>query len=149
MRYEYKVVPAPRKAAKAQGVKGTEAKFAVALSQLMNEMGAAGWEYQRTDTLPCEERQGLTGRTTTFQNMLVFRRALEAEAEAEATAPEAQQPAQIERAEPVLAMPTFRSTARVTQLHPAAPEGDSPRLDNVAPPQPSDHAPRVGTATEH
>ena len=73
-RYEYKVVPAPKKPGKIKGVRGTEAKFAAELAGLMNEYGAEGWEYQRTDTLPCEERQGLTGKTTTFQNMLVFRR---------------------------------------------------------------------------
>ncbi|MAQ86460.1 MAG: DUF4177 domain-containing protein [Maritimibacter sp.] len=76
-RYEYKVVPAPKKAGKVKGVKGTEARFAHELASLMNQYGADGWEYQRTDTLPCEERSGLTGRTTTFQNMLVFRRELE------------------------------------------------------------------------
>jgi hypothetical protein len=74
MTFEYKVVPAPKKGKKAKGVRSSEARFANALQSVMNEMGADGWEYQRTDTLPCEERQGLTGRTTTFQNMLVFRR---------------------------------------------------------------------------
>ena len=72
--YEYKVVPAPKRGLKARGVKGSEARFAHALQTVMNAEGADGWEYQRTDTLPCEERQGLTGRTTVFQNMLVFRR---------------------------------------------------------------------------
>lgn len=75
-RYEYKVVPAPKKAGKVKGVKGTEARFAHELATLMNQYGADGWEYQRTDTLPCEERSGLTGRTTVFQNMLVFRRVI-------------------------------------------------------------------------
>jgi hypothetical protein len=75
-KFEYKVVPAPKKPGKIRGVKGTDNKFAAQLAQLMNEFGAEGWEYQRTDTLPCEERKGLTGRVTTFQNMLVFRRAL-------------------------------------------------------------------------
>lgn len=79
-RYEYRVVPAPEKGKKAKGAKGTSGRFAVALQDLMNEMGAAGWEYQRTDTLPCQERVGLTGRQTTFQHMLVFRRTLAAEA---------------------------------------------------------------------
>lgn len=73
-RFEYKVIPAPRKAGKIKGVRGTENKFAAELARLMNELGADGWEYLRADTLPVEERQGLTGRTTTFQNMLVFRR---------------------------------------------------------------------------
>ncbi len=40
----------------------------------MNEMGGDGWEYLRADTLPCEERQGLTGKTVKYHSMLVFRR---------------------------------------------------------------------------
>lgn len=79
--FEYKVVPAPVRGLKAKGVKGTQARFANALQTVMNELGAEGWEYQRTDTLPVEERQGLTGKTTSFQNMLVFRRVLVAEVE--------------------------------------------------------------------
>ncbi len=83
-RYEYKVVPAPRKGQKSRGVRSSEARFALALEQAMNEMSAEGWEYQRAETLPCEERQGLTSRTTVFHNVLVFRRALpEAGAQAE------------------------------------------------------------------
>lgn len=77
-RYEYKVMPAPRRGDKAKGAKTTEARFALALSRVMNEMAAEGWDYLRTDTLPVEERVGLTGRTTTFQHMLVFRKPLTA-----------------------------------------------------------------------
>ncbi len=77
--YEYKVVPAPKKGLKAKGAKSSEDRFANALQTAMNTLGASGWEYQRTDTLPCEERSGLTGRVTTFQNMLVFRRAVAVE----------------------------------------------------------------------
>ena len=74
--YEYRVVPAPRRGEKARGVKTTEDRFALALTQLMNKLGREGWEYQRSDTLPVEERVGLTGSKTTYQNMLVFRRSL-------------------------------------------------------------------------
>ncbi len=81
MMFEYKVVPAPTRGLKAKGVKGSQARFANALQSLMNELGADGWEYQRTDTLPLEERQGLTGKMTSYQNMLVFRRTLAVEAE--------------------------------------------------------------------
>lgn len=73
--FEYKVVPAPTKGAKAKGVKTPEARFANAIELLMNEMAADGWEYQRADMLPSEERQGLTGSTTNWRNILVFRRA--------------------------------------------------------------------------
>lgn len=76
-RYEYQVVPAPRKGEKARGLKSVEERFAFALTGLMNRMGAQGWEYLRADTLPMDERVGLTGSKTTFQSLLVFRRAAE------------------------------------------------------------------------
>jgi hypothetical protein len=75
-RFEYKVMPAPRRGEKARGVKSTEDRFALALTNLMNTLGAEGWDYVRADALPCEERVGFSGTKTTFQNMLVFRRAL-------------------------------------------------------------------------
>ncbi len=74
--YEYKVVPAPKKRLKAKGIKSAENRYANALETAMNALGAEGWEYQRSETLPSEERSGLTRRVTTFHNMLVFRRAV-------------------------------------------------------------------------
>ena len=79
--YEYRVVPAPRTATKEKGAKTTDARFAVTLTRLMNELGAEGWEYQRAETLPCDERRGLTGRVETTQHVLVFRREREAPAQ--------------------------------------------------------------------
>ena len=76
-RYEFKVVPAPRRGDKARGIKSTEDRFAHTLTQILNEMGCDGWDYVRADVLPCDERVGLTGSRTTFQNMLVFRRMLD------------------------------------------------------------------------
>ena len=87
--YEYKVVPAPKKGLKGKGIKGADARFANAMMSLMNEFGADGWEYQRSDTLPCEERTGLRGRSTTFQNMLVFRRELSGQTPAQSTVEQA------------------------------------------------------------
>lgn len=74
LKYEYKVVPAPTKGVKAKGVKGPDAMFALALAELMNEHGREGWEYQRAETLPSDERKGLTGRVTVTRHVLVFRR---------------------------------------------------------------------------
>jgi len=79
-RYEFKVVPAPRRGDKTRGVKTTEDRFALTLTQIMNDLGRDGWDYVRADTLPCDERVGLTGTRTSFQNMLVFRRIIEADA---------------------------------------------------------------------
>ena len=73
-RYEYKVVPAPTKGLKAKNVKGAEARFSHALQELMNGLSGYGWEYQRAETMPSIERAGLTGSTTEWRNVLVFRR---------------------------------------------------------------------------
>ena len=73
-KFEYKAVPAPVTGTKAKGVKTTEDRFALSMSDVLNEMAAEGWEYVRAETLPCEERKGLTGRETRYQNVLIFKR---------------------------------------------------------------------------
>lgn len=78
-KFEYKAVPAPVTGTKAKGVKSTEDRFALSMTDSLNQMAADGWEYVRAETLPCEERKGLTGRETRYQNVLIFRR-LQAEA---------------------------------------------------------------------
>jgi hypothetical protein len=118
-RFEFMVVPAPKRGEKARGVKSTEDRFALALTNMMNALGAEGWDYVRADALPCEERVGLTGTKTTFQNMLVFRRALPNE----------------ERAED-------RTTARFLLREPIA---AAPRLGPADAPMPV-NAPAVGPA---
>ena len=87
LRYEFKVIPAPRRGEKLRGVKSTEDRFALALTNVMNEQGREGWDYVRADTLPVDERVGFTGTKTSFHNMLVFRRIMEADAALPATAP--------------------------------------------------------------
>lgn len=81
-RYEYKVVPAPTKGQKAKGVKTVQGRFAVSVESVLNNMGATGWEYLRAELLPSEERVGLTGSTTNWRNVLVFRRALDSDLDA-------------------------------------------------------------------
>ena len=77
MTIEYKVIPAPTRGQKARGVKGPAARFANAMEQVINAQAKEGWTYLRAETLPSEEREGLMGRTTVFQNVLVFQRAPE------------------------------------------------------------------------
>lgn len=74
--FEYKVIPAPLRGKKAKGLKTTEDRFALAMTEVLNAQATEGWEYVRADRLPCEERSGLTGKTTSTQNVLVFRRPL-------------------------------------------------------------------------
>jgi len=99
-RYEYKVIPAPQKGAKAKGVKTPEGRFATSIEQVLNEMGQQGWEYQRAELLPSEERSGLTGSTTNWRNVLVFRRLVEAAA-TEAVAPDAPSVEDVAQAQPI------------------------------------------------
>lgn len=86
-KFEYKAVPAPHTGKSGKGIKGTTAKFANHLTEVINEMAAEGWEYLRADTLPCEERSGLTSKVTKFQNVLVFRREIAAPAPVAAPVP--------------------------------------------------------------
>ena len=74
--FEYRVVPAPRKGEKAKGVRSPEGRFALALNRVMNRMGEHGWEFVRADTLPADERVGLTQTVQRYHSLLVFRRAL-------------------------------------------------------------------------
>ena len=82
IKFEYKVIPAPLRGLKGKGVKGADGRFANVLEAAMNDMAAQGWEYQRAETLPSEERSGLTSKTTVFRNVLIFRRALESDVDA-------------------------------------------------------------------
>lgn len=111
--YEYKVVPAPQRGEKARGVKTAEARFALAIERLMNEMGEDGWEYVRAETLPSEERAGLTGTATQWRNLLVFRR-LRGAADGGAS----------------------RDTPRLLAAPAEAPEGHMPPPDDGFPPMP-------------
>lgn len=74
VRFEYKAVPAPSRGTKAKGVKTTEDRFALAMTEALNEHAGDGWEFVRVETLPCETRKGLTGTQVTEQSMMVFRR---------------------------------------------------------------------------
>ncbi|RMD46569.1 MAG: DUF4177 domain-containing protein [Alphaproteobacteria bacterium] len=76
--WEYKVVPAPRRGIKARGAHSSEERFACALTERINEMAREGWEYVRSESLPCEERHGVTGRVLGYQTVMVFRREIAA-----------------------------------------------------------------------
>ncbi len=132
--YEYKVVPAPVKGERARGIKGTQARFANTLTTLMNEMAAEGWEYLRADTLPCEERSGLTGKTTKFQNLLVFRRIVAAAASMPAPESEPAAPA----------TPEAVASAAAASLKAPGPVGKTPEISADRPA--TGAAPSVGPA---
>ena len=126
-RFEYKVVPAPKRGEKARGAKTTEDRFAQALMSVMNAFGAEGWDYVRADALPCEERAGFTSTKTTYLNMLVFRRPLVGDGRAGDT---------LLLAEPSDVAPPRLGPAEVP------PSGKAPAVGPAIPPEVEDEAPQ-------
>ncbi|WP_299826886.1 DUF4177 domain-containing protein [uncultured Roseobacter sp.] len=100
--YQYRVISAPNRGVKAKGIKSPEDRFSHALEDVMNQMAAEGWEYQRAETLPSVERSGLASTTTNWRNVLVFRKPLD---EALPDPASVIVPVAAERAEPPLATP--------------------------------------------
>ncbi len=119
--YEYRVIPAPRRGIKERGLKSSEDRFAHALQTTINTQANDGWEYLRTDTLPSEERQGLTGRSTVYHNMLVFRRSVATAQTAEA--PVAAQPMAASAAVPAAPARSQGGLTATRDERPAAPAG--------------------------
>lgn len=145
--FEYRVVPAPKRGVKAKGAKTAEERFAVALAEVMNALGAEGWDYVRSDMLPCEERSGLTGKATVYHTVLVFRRdtaaaAVVAPAMAPVAAPVAAAPTPAAVAAPVVAAPVAAATPLPSPA--AVPSFLTPAPRAVEPPM--NPAPRLGPA---
>lgn len=155
--YEYTVIPAPSRGEKAKGARSGIERFAATLSDALNDMARDGWEYVRAETLPAEERSGLTSRSTVYHNLLVFRRSLVAEpaihgrpvpvpeAAPQPVAPAAPAPAlhgapvQAVRApfsQPMRAMPALVQTNRSAE----------PPLTRPEPQQAAPSGPRLGPA---
>jgi hypothetical protein len=79
--YEYKTVPAPRRERRARGMKSGAEAFAHAIQTVLNDESSSGWEFQRAESLPCDEKLGLfRRRQEVLHAILIFRRALVAPA---------------------------------------------------------------------
>lgn len=142
--HEYRVVPAPRRGLKAKGLRRPEDRFARTVEGEMNRMAAEGWEFVRSDTLPCERKPGWFSRpVTVFETLLIFRRDL-AEARGEAPAmPPLMAPPMAEAPPPYVAAPAATRAAPPAPPAPAPGESASigPTLVLVEPP-PEPEAPR-------
>ena len=76
-RYEYKVIPSPRRPRKAKGLKTNADRFANVLTEEINLQAAEGWEFVRAEALPMDEKPSLFKKAVeTTQTVFVFRRAL-------------------------------------------------------------------------
>ncbi|MFD1914323.1 DUF4177 domain-containing protein [Halodurantibacterium flavum] len=146
-RYEYKVIPAPVRGAKLRGVRDERERFAQTISQVMNDMALQGWEYQRAETLPCEERKGLFKRETSYQNLLVFRRAQHDEAQDAVLSdtPRLKEPA-LERHSPAAEFrePQVQPVAPPPQAHGSAAPSPAAAAASLRPDAEDGRAPRLG-----
>ena len=120
--YEYKTVAAPRRAGRYRGVAKGPDSFARTIEETLTNEAVDGWEFQRAENLPCEEKHGwLSRRETVFHSVLVFRRA-RVEARSAAAYP-AEDWAEPGFAEPA---PGFQRPSPAPQAHrpaPARPQG--------------------------
>jgi hypothetical protein len=122
--YEYTLRPAPTRAEKHRALKTNAEKFGQTLTDAINELAREGWEFQGVESLPADERSGLTSRTTVTHNFLVVRR--------EKPAPKARASAEIET------VPVANANAPVGEIAAPKPvartlstssnEGAAPRL---------------------
>ncbi|MBU3031451.1 DUF4177 domain-containing protein [Paracoccus marinaquae] len=135
MRYEYTAIPAPLRGEKAREARTPGDRYALALTAELNRMAADGWEYMRADVLPAEERSGLTGRSTVYHNLLIFRRA------SGAATPGGAQPAAADTAPPATAA---RDEAPLPPADPA-PRREAAARDEEAPAPAADRAEPVTT----
>ncbi|WP_299670778.1 DUF4177 domain-containing protein [uncultured Roseobacter sp.] len=129
--YQYRVIPAPNRGVKAKGIKSPEDRFSHALEEVMNQMAAEGWAYQRAETLPSIERAGLTSTKTEWRNVLVFRKAME---EAVPEPASVVVPAAEHRADPPISAPASDSEADQTAESGAANGADTPQTGHETPP---------------
>lgn len=76
--YDYKIVPAPKKAKKVKGVSSAAELFALTLTDAINEHARQGWEYYGSEELAIETPGGWFRRARTEEHtVLVFRRSRE------------------------------------------------------------------------
>ncbi|MEM9320031.1 MAG: hypothetical protein AAGA70_13655 [Pseudomonadota bacterium] len=76
-RYEFKVIPAPRKNRKLTDLTKNQDKFCATITDILTDMGLDGWEFVGAETLPYYQRR--FGLFTRYQEKtcLVFRREIE------------------------------------------------------------------------
>ena len=73
--FDYKVVPAPRRAKRSRGVNDPDELLALTLTEAINEHARQGWEYVRAELLAAEAPGRLFRRAKPVDcTLLVFRR---------------------------------------------------------------------------
>ncbi|MEO1454477.1 MAG: DUF4177 domain-containing protein [Pseudomonadota bacterium] len=77
LKYEYKVVPAPKECLSRRNIGDASDPVIATLETVMNDLGVAGWEYVRSESVSMRPA-GILGRGRAMsQDILVFRRSRE------------------------------------------------------------------------
>jgi hypothetical protein len=106
--YDYKIVPAPKRAKKVKGVSGAADLFALTLNDSINELARQGWEYYCSEQLSIQAPGGWFSRARTEEHtVLVFRKPREhlsprIASEIPREEPAAMRPVEVPRREPSL-----------------------------------------------
>ena len=73
-RFEFKVIPSPRRPRKLEGLEKDLDKFCATMTDIMTDMGLEGWEFIGAETIQDERRAlGIFSRVSD-KSCLVFRR---------------------------------------------------------------------------
>jgi hypothetical protein len=128
MTFEYKCVGGPERPKRLRGTRSRSERVALAMQEIINIEAVDGWEYQRTDLVPVEEKAGLFSRAhDVHRAVLIFRR--ERSAARPAHAP-MQAPAHVESVaaspEPEMARQAEPADAREARIPLAAERGAPP-----------------------
>ncbi|MEM9756063.1 MAG: hypothetical protein AAF914_08725 [Pseudomonadota bacterium] len=76
-RYEFMVIPAPVTARKLTGLTKDQDRFCATITDVMTDMGLAGWDFVGAETLPVHERRMFVLSKRAEKSCLVFRREIE------------------------------------------------------------------------
>lgn len=128
--FEYTVMPAPDRGSRNKSARTPTERYALALSEAINEMAVEGWEYVRAETLPSDERSGIASRQTLWHHLLIFRRPLAVEVEVLAQ-PRAAEPQPVKPA-PSVATPAtavIETPEPEPEMPEAVPEKSSPKVE--------------------
>lgn len=76
-RYEFKVIPSPKRPRKLTDLTKDQDKFCATVSDVMCDMGLEGWEFIGAETLPFEYRRFAVFNRKIEKSCLVFRREIQ------------------------------------------------------------------------
>ena len=98
--YEFQVVPAPERVRKLTDLKKDQDKFCATVTDVLTDMGLAGWEFVGAETLPFQQRRMLMFPRVADKTCLVFRREIKPKVEPKRVTASTPETIEVREAEP-------------------------------------------------